>query len=318
MAISVIDPIGRAIERTRTILFRPFDLGKWFVLGFCAFLAQLGEGGWGGNGGGNVSSGHPGGGLQQTPREAFQEATHWIGANLYWLLPLALAVVAVIVAIGVLLAWLSSRGKFMFLAGVARNRAAVVAPWREFKTLANSLFWFRLLFGIAWRAVLLLIFVLGVLIAWPDIDAWRFGKFAVVAIVVTLALALPTGLIAAVLGSILSNLVVPVMYLRRIRVLAAWGAVIRELVAENLGSVILFLIMRFLLGMVTGVLVLVAIICTCCLACCVLMIPYIGVVALLPLIVFMQCYSLYFIEQFGDAWRVFADEAPSSPAGTAA
>ena len=38
MRISVIDPISPAIERTKLVLFQPFDLGKWFKLGFCAFL----------------------------------------------------------------------------------------------------------------------------------------------------------------------------------------------------------------------------------------------------------------------------------------
>ena len=50
MNISVVDPIGQSLKRTSEILFKPFDLRKWFVLGFCAFLAYLGEGGgnWGG------------------------------------------------------------------------------------------------------------------------------------------------------------------------------------------------------------------------------------------------------------------------------
>ena len=41
--VSVIDPIGPAIERVRTVLFRPFDLGKWLVIGFSAWLAQYGR-----------------------------------------------------------------------------------------------------------------------------------------------------------------------------------------------------------------------------------------------------------------------------------
>ena len=32
MTISVIDPIGRAVERTTRILFQPFDLTKWLTL----------------------------------------------------------------------------------------------------------------------------------------------------------------------------------------------------------------------------------------------------------------------------------------------
>ncbi len=47
--ISVVDPVIPAIERVKTILFRPFDLGKWFVIGFCAWLAgQTRPGGGGG------------------------------------------------------------------------------------------------------------------------------------------------------------------------------------------------------------------------------------------------------------------------------
>ena len=42
--ISVIEPIGAAFEKTKEILFKPFDIGKWFVIGFCAWLATLGNG----------------------------------------------------------------------------------------------------------------------------------------------------------------------------------------------------------------------------------------------------------------------------------
>jgi hypothetical protein len=43
--ISVIEPIGAAIEKTKQILFQPFDIAKWFAVGFCAWLAALGNGG---------------------------------------------------------------------------------------------------------------------------------------------------------------------------------------------------------------------------------------------------------------------------------
>jgi hypothetical protein len=62
--ISVIEPVSKAIEKTKEILFRPFDLKKWCVIGFCAWLATLGEGGGGGGngGGGNYNTSQPGGG----------------------------------------------------------------------------------------------------------------------------------------------------------------------------------------------------------------------------------------------------------------
>ena len=45
--ISVIEPINPAVERVKDVLFRPFDFGRWFVIGFCAWLAYLAEGGTG-------------------------------------------------------------------------------------------------------------------------------------------------------------------------------------------------------------------------------------------------------------------------------
>lgn len=41
--VSVIDPISPAIERVKLMLFRPFDLQKWLIIGFCAWLAYLGR-----------------------------------------------------------------------------------------------------------------------------------------------------------------------------------------------------------------------------------------------------------------------------------
>jgi hypothetical protein len=34
--VSVLEPIGHAINKTKHILFEPFSLEKWFVIGFCA------------------------------------------------------------------------------------------------------------------------------------------------------------------------------------------------------------------------------------------------------------------------------------------
>ena len=42
--IEVFAPFSAAIDLTKLILFQPFDLGKWFTIGFAAFLANLGGG----------------------------------------------------------------------------------------------------------------------------------------------------------------------------------------------------------------------------------------------------------------------------------
>src|SRR6266481_839616 len=46
--IEIFKPFGEAFELMQKILFQPFDLKKWFVIGFAAWLSNLGLGGGGG------------------------------------------------------------------------------------------------------------------------------------------------------------------------------------------------------------------------------------------------------------------------------
>ena len=47
--IEIFKPFGEAFELMKKILFQPFDLKKWLVVGFGAWLANLGGGGGGFN-----------------------------------------------------------------------------------------------------------------------------------------------------------------------------------------------------------------------------------------------------------------------------
>ncbi|NUQ50006.1 MAG: hypothetical protein HUU27_08825, partial [Phycisphaerae bacterium] len=102
---SVTEPISQAFERTKQILFQPFDLGKWCLLGFCDFLAQLGEGGASSfqfPGGGPGAPGPPGppGAPPATP---FAQAVAWLQGNWTWVVPVAALALAAVIAIVALL-----------------------------------------------------------------------------------------------------------------------------------------------------------------------------------------------------------------------
>ena len=45
--IEIFKPFGEAFELMKKILFQPFDLRKWLVIGFAAWVANLGAGGGG-------------------------------------------------------------------------------------------------------------------------------------------------------------------------------------------------------------------------------------------------------------------------------
>src|SRR2546423_10359538 len=44
-SIEIFKPFGEAFELMKKTLFQPFDLKKWLVIGFAAWLASLGGGG---------------------------------------------------------------------------------------------------------------------------------------------------------------------------------------------------------------------------------------------------------------------------------
>jgi hypothetical protein len=299
--ISVIAPVSQALDRVKLVLFQPFDLGKWFVIGFCAWLAQLGESG--GSYNFRVPGDHNrrgGGGFEQE----FEQAKTFVLDNLHWLIPVVVAVVLLIMAVGVFITWLNSRGKFMFLHCVALNRADVEVPWRKYARPGNSLFWFRILLGLLSSVVMLplaaglavfavLTFVKG------DVTPVAIAGF-IGGVLVLLVFALVFFLII----KLTVDFVVPVMYLRGCGWQEGWGIMRRRLGAQ-VGDLLLYLLFQFVLAIITGTLVLLLMIITCC-ACCLMLLPYLGTVLLLPVFVFHRAYSLHYLAQFGREFDVFA------------
>src|SRR6266480_3060238 len=101
--IEIFAPFSEAFELTRKILFQPFDLTKWFVIGFAAWIATFFSGGtfnfhpfnkgdwhW------NWESYHHG------PHISFHDTPPWA-------IPLLLIVFFVLLAIGIALMWVNAR-----------------------------------------------------------------------------------------------------------------------------------------------------------------------------------------------------------------
>ncbi len=300
MPLSVIDPIQRAIDHTQKVLFGPFDFGKWLGLGFCSFLAMLGEGGGRNANMQNRIGGGPGGGGPD-----LQPVINWIEENVLLLVSIVAGVVIVSLAVWLLILWLSSRGRFMFLDGVVRDQGAVVDPWREFRREANSLLVFRIVLGIAGFLVMVLLLAACVLIAWSDIQADQFGGMAMTALFLGIFGILGFAVVMGVVELFLKDFVVPVMYLQRIPTIEAWRVFSNEMLQGNIGTFALYVLIKILLAIFLAF----AGIALFCGTCCIAVIPYIGSVIFLPLTVFERSYSLFFIEQFGPEWKVFPDLA---------
>src|ERR1700745_4262501 len=134
--IEIFKPFGEAFELTNKILFQPFDVRKWFVIGFAAFL-----------------SGHFAGVGFNFPSPFGNFQSHRATQKLIpphfeqWKPRLAVAIVLfalVVLALVVALTWLKARGNFIFTDCIVRNQAAIAGPWREYRKEGNSYFLFLL------------------------------------------------------------------------------------------------------------------------------------------------------------------------------
>jgi hypothetical protein len=304
MRLSVVDPVSPSIERTKQTLFDPFDFGKWLRLGLCAFLMSLGQGGGGGSSGYHGGGGNGGGGSD------FDPVFDWLRENLPLVILIAAGLFLLFLAFGLLLTWLSSRGHFMFLDGVVNDRGAVVAPWNEYRREANSFFLFRVCLGLFIFLVVIVVLALCGVVAWPAIQAREPGPSLFLAIGLGVLLLLPFALLMGFVGTLLDDFVKPIMYLRRVGVREAWGIFNDQMFSGRVGTFVLYFLFKIVLGMAVATIAFAA----TCLTCCIVAIPYVGTVILLPLFVFLQAYPLYFIQQFGPEWQFFRDKPQGWPA----
>jgi len=277
LTISYIAPLERAWARTRRILFDRFTPERWLVIGFAAFLAGL-VGEWTGRGFSPSRGVRLGNALDHTI-----------------LMPQDLLV-----------------HKFVFLDNLVRERGAIVAPWRHYGRLGDSLFLWRLGYGLALLLLFGIIFAPLFLVS-EGIRHWDgFGVFGVVATMGSMTFGLVIGIVAAYVALFLEGFVVPLMYQRGITATAAWrlvGSLVRRHPAE-------FLLVGLLVG-AAGLLVAACLfvvgLATCCLLFFVLAVPYLNALLLLPLSSVFRLYTVEFLEQFGEEYRIL----PATPGGSA-
>jgi hypothetical protein len=299
-SVSVVEPVGKAIEEVKTILFSPFNLEKWFTIGFCAWLTFM-------------SLIIPG---FQEIIGSVREEKEWVITNLTWLIPLTCFVVTLIILIGLVLSWLSSRGQFMFLHCVAKNKAEVSIPWTKYASHGNSLFLFRIVFGLI-AFVIIVLYMVAVGLGIFFLAGGMGGAHEVSAPVI---LGIIVGGIGYVMLLILFvviyrftlDFVVPIMYLRMIPCTTAWREFL-EIVSARKGALFVYLLFQIVIGIAVSAVVLAFALVTCCCACCFMMIPYIGTVILLPILVFERAYSLHYLRQFGSDFDVFIPEPQDTP-----
>jgi hypothetical protein len=297
--ISVIDPIGQAIEHVRLMLFKPFDLSKWLIIGFCAWLAQLGRGA-GGGGGGNGWKEHSNGPCLEAIKSS-------ILAHLAVIIFVAAIVIPIIIIIAVVLCWLRSRGQFMFVHCVAGNKAEVAVPWNKFARHGNSLFLFRLVLGLIGFLVIVIPIAASIFAGFA-MCATGFNPAAIMGLIGAIFIAVVVAILFGLIAKFTTDFVVPIMFLNTESCVAGWKQCL-ALISGNKAQIALYILFQIVICMAIAFISLTICLVTCCCCCCLLVLfvlPYIGTVILLPLFAFKRAYSLFYLRQFGTQFDVFS------------
>jgi len=285
----IFAPFGEAFDLTRKILFQPFDLVKWLVIGFAAWLATL-LNGFGFNYGYDFNR-----------RDRF---SHWLRTGHIYsfrdippgYIPFVIVGLIFIVALVVLLLWLNARARFIFTDCIVRDRGAIVEPWHEYHEEGNSYFILNLLVAFC---SLLIFGGLGLLF----LASW-YWHHPLLPLAVLILIAVILGLAAAVVSLVL-KLIVPVMYRQRCGAADAFLQV-WNLVLDRPGLFILYVLFYLVLLIAAAMIGCIA----TCVTCCAAMLPYIGTVILLPVVTVLFAFPLCFLRQFGEQYDVWAGVRP--------
>lgn len=311
MAGSAADAIGQAVERTKQLLLQPLKPEKWFTLGLTVFLAQCGEGNFNSFqapnipfGGGSFSK--PSGSPLTDFQKLIDEGVRAFYDDLALYVTLASVGLLLTIGLGLLVIWFSSRAKLMLVESVIHDRVNVSQQWARAAELGMSVFKFRLLIQLGGGFLGLGTIILGAALAFSDLQAGHFsGPHALMGYALLGFATLLLGLPIALTMLLFDDFVLPLMVVRNVRVGEAWGICRREVLAGNWGNLVLFYVLRVLLGF--GIVIAVWILN--CVTCCLISLPYLGTVLLLPVFVFWRAFSLYFMEQLG--LRIFPTPDPS-------
>jgi hypothetical protein len=312
-------PLGRAWERMKALLFRPFEPAKWLILALCAWLASLLEGGSGGGGGrfrppshGGVSPGRVFHSFQDVWLRIV-EGWEWLRGH--WGLSLVVFVgVPLVLAVLLGLVWISSRFKLIYLDNLVRGRAVISEPWTRLARLGDSLFLFRVAFGVVVLAVGAVL--VGALVTLGIVSfAGGPRSLSITGLIVAIPLLLLLVGAVAYASLFLRSFVVPIMYRHDLGATAAWR-ILLSWVGTYPGVFFLYGLFVLLLFIGAGMAIAVAGLLTCCIGFVLLALPFVGTVLLLPLLVTYRYLSLEFLAQFDRSLDVFDRPLPPGvPAG---
>ncbi len=309
MTISYTGPLGRAWQRMKWILFAKRDVKKWAALGFTAWLAELASASsWWDKGGSQARSDVDVDQWGRVSTDAAHTIQEFLARGIGAVLIIGLILAALILYFVFL--WLSSRGTFMFLDNVIHNRANVKAPWRHFSALGDSLFLWRVAFGVICMLAVVPIVVLFVVFSLPMIMHEAGAAVSIPGYIGTGAVFFVLIVAMVYIDFLTMHCVVPLMYKHDLKTMEAWRRFL-PVFKQRVGVFVLYGFFYLLLSACVGVAVVLVGLVTCCVGWFVLAVPYVGTVLMLPVHVTLRGLDLEFLAQHGadlDLVQAFASD----------
>lgn len=308
MTVSFSLAVQRSWARMVRMLFRPFRLGAWLTLGFAAFLSEY-RFHFGGRHGVHHDHGHWNGegmGMGHVVRSIAAFLLHPVwGAIAISILTLALIAVVVLL-------WLSSRMKFVFLDDVANERPAIVTPWTRWARQGNSLFAWWLVFSMVVIVGLIVVFLPVIPVLLAAVANSDYKMLAIASLVGWALLMAPIALVIGFVLLFLFQFVVPIMAAQNLGVMAGWRQFF-SLFGRNPGAFLVYGLLFIVIRIAEFFAIATLGLSTCCVGFVLLAIPYVGSVILLPAEVFLRGLGPDFLAQFGPEWSVFPAAPASAP-----
>lgn len=297
--------LHQAMERTRMMLFEPFNLGTWVQLAIMVFLASLTGGGGSLNMNFNMGGRGPDTGIvEQDVTPDFEaitgQAQEFAGEYAAFI---ALGVVLVL-ALLVLLIWLSARGEMMYVRATAIGSPSFGDDWRNTRRTGNSLFRFRLVLGLLTLGIVLILG--GIFVALGFAISADEASFAWLAFLIPAVVCVGlVGLAYMIVHVLLWAFVVPLMYRLDLLCTEAWSVAIPILKANVLPIVLLIA-----LRMVAYIALSIVSFFVGCLTCCIGFLPVIYQTIFQPFFLFDRHVPLFMLESIGPEFEIFYRPEP--------
>ncbi len=187
-----------------------------------------------------------------------------------------------------------------------RGRAAFTEPWKRSSRLGTSLFLWHAAMSFSWLLPLACVAVPLVPIATAVYAGGAPPETLAPGVLLGCCAALLCAFVLTAIYVLNDNFVVPLMWKHDEGAAAAWGR-FGTLLAAHAGDFGAYVAFVVVLAIGTGIAVVLAGLLTCCVGLVLVMIPYLGVVAMLPVYFTFRALGPEFLRQYGAEWDLWAE-----------